>query len=239
VITIALYWAYLIGEEHLTEEQFASIDFGNPALDTEFIIFDPLASSFFQGKYFTMHEKRFLFPHKKLPTMRPETILTYEETTIKIINPPIDLETPVGIFQCIFTGKKSQITRAINFLGKKLNLRFSPCDLDIEQFYSKISKTRMKISPISFTISDLNIDANLIGNLEVFINDNEKFLKNLKAYKPKNQQIKLAIQEVNYQIELQASINGTIIIEQDIENLNLLETIYDIACRSVFTGTVE
>jgi hypothetical protein len=109
---IAIYWGYLSGEEHLTEEQFADIDFGNPAFDTEFIIFDPLSSSYFQGRYFKMYEKKFFFPHRTLPSMRTDTLITYEDTSVKIFDPPSDLEAPVGIFLCLFTGKLNHIEDA-------------------------------------------------------------------------------------------------------------------------------
>lgn len=236
--TIALYWGYLIGEEHLTEEQFASIDFGNPSIDTEFITFDPLASSFFQGKYYTMHERKFAFPHRTLPSMRSETMIVYDNTSIKIIDPPVDLATPVGIFLCFFTGRKTHIRRTINFLGKRINLRFSPCDFDLLNFYIRLSKTRLKITPQSLTLSDLGIDENLSGNLEVLISDNQLYLENLKMYKPKNHKIKITLREVNFQFDVEISANGIISFEQDIVNLNLLETIYDIASRSVYTSTV-
>ncbi|HUT81551.1 MAG TPA: hypothetical protein VMZ29_10150 [Candidatus Bathyarchaeia archaeon] len=236
--TIALYWGYIIGEEHLTEEQFASIDFGNPNIDTEFITFDPLASSFFQGKYYSMHEKRFAFPHRKLPAMRSETMIIYEETSIKIIDPPVDLNTPAGIFLCIFTGSSGYIKRAIDYLGKRINLRFSPCDFDLEQFYNRLSKTRLQTIPISLTISDLAIDQSLKGNLEVFFDREDLFIKNLISFKPKNCQLKLTIKEVNIQIELIVSIDGIIKFESDIVNLNLLETLFDVASRSVYTGSL-
>jgi len=159
--TIALYWGYLVGEEHLTDEQFASIDFGNPSIDTEFITFDPLASSFFQGKYYTMQERKFAFPHRTLPSMRSETMIVYDDTSIKIIDPPIDLETPVGIFLCFYIGRKAHIKKAMDFLGKRINLRFSPCDFDLLELYTRLSKTRLKIIPRSLTLSDLSIDENL------------------------------------------------------------------------------
>ncbi|MBN1329550.1 MAG: hypothetical protein JXA54_08765 [Candidatus Heimdallarchaeota archaeon] len=236
--TIALYWGYIIGEEHLTEEQFASIDFGNPNIDGEFITFDPLASSFFQGKYYSLHEKKFSFPHRKLPAMRSETMIIYDETLIKIIDPPVDLNTPAGIFLCIFVGSTGYIKRAIDFLAKRINLRFSPCDFDLEQFYNKLSKTRLQIIPKSITISDLEIDKSLKGNLEVFFSRDDIFRDSLKLYKPKNCQIKLTLKEVNLQIELTISIEGTIKFESDIVNLNLLETLYEVASRSVFTGSI-
>ncbi|MHA1220585.1 MAG: hypothetical protein ACTSQB_02515 [Candidatus Heimdallarchaeota archaeon] len=236
--TIALYWGYLVGEEHLTEEQFANIDFGNPTIDTEFITFDPLASSFFHGRYFRVTEKRFAFPHRNLPAMRNETMLMYEETLIRIVNPPVDLETPVGIFQCIFKGKRSHIKKTIEFLTKKINLRFSPCDFNLEKFYKKLSKTRLQILPQSMTISDLTIDEALTGNLEVLISDHERFTKSLKLYKPKNHEIKIILKEVNLQIEIIVKANGTIIMESDIDKLNLLETLYDVALRSVYTGSL-
>lgn len=235
---IALYWGYIIGEEHLTDEQFASIDFGNPNLDTEFITFDPLASSFFQGRYYSLLERKFSFPHRKLPAMRTETMIIYDEISIKIIDPPVDLKTPAGIFLCIFTGNSNYIKKAIDFLGKRINLRFSPCEFDLEQFYIRLAKTRLKITPNSLTISDLEIDKSLKGNLEVFFDNEEIFLQNLKYYKPKNQQIKLTVKEVNLQIELTVSLDGRISFESDIVNLNLLETLYDVASRSVYTGTL-
>ncbi|NHJ48483.1 MAG: hypothetical protein FK733_11925 [Asgard group archaeon] len=234
--TIALYWGYLIGEEHLTEEQFASIDFGNPSLDSEFITFDPLASSFFQGKYYTMNERKFAFPHRHIPTMRSETMLVYDDTSIKIINPPVDLETPVGIFLCIFTGQKSHIKKAIDFISNKINLKFSTCDFDLEKFYSRISKTRFKVQPKSLVVSDLSIDSKLSGNLEVFVSDVETFNSNLNSYKPQTTEIKLIVKEVNLLIDLDITIDGCISFSPDIINLNMLETIIDIATRSVYTG---
>ncbi len=236
--TIALYWGYLVGEEHLTEEQFASIDFGNPSIDTEFITFDPLASSFFQGKYYTMHERKFAIPHRTLPSMRSETMIVYEDTSIKIIDPPIDLETPVGIFLCFFIGRETHIKKAKDFLGKRINLRFSPCDFNLLEFYTRLAKTRLKILPRSLTISDLSIDQNLTGNLEVLISDNSLFLENLKMYKAKNHKISLTLREVNFQFDIDILASGTIIFDQDIINLNLLETIYDVASRSVYTGSI-
>jgi hypothetical protein len=236
--TISLYWGYLIGEEHLTEEQFASIDFGNPSLDTEFITFDPLASSFFQGKYYLMTEKRFAFPHRHIPTMRFETMLMYDDTAIRIINPPVELEAPVGILLCIFTGLKSHINKAIEFLGQKLNIRFSACDIDIEKFYSKLSKTRLQIKPKSFVVSNIELDSELSGNLEVFVTDPESFKTNLTTYKPKVTEIKLIAREVRFLFDLGITIDGRISFSPDIVNLNLLETIYDIATRSVYTGEI-
>jgi len=234
--TISLFWGYLVGEEHLTEEQFASIDFGNPSIDTEFITFDPLASSYFQGKYYRMFERKFYFPHRTLPSMRTETMIVYEDTNIKIFDPPSSLKAPSGIFLSIFTGRKSQIKKAIEFLSKKINLRFSPCDIDLEEFYLKLSKTRLQIIPKSLTINDLAIGDTLSGDLEVYVYTQESFLENLKTYKPKNHKIKLQIKEVNFLLDLAVTIDGTISFEQDIVNLNLLETIYDVASRSVFTG---
>ncbi|NHK33000.1 MAG: hypothetical protein FK730_16755 [Asgard group archaeon] len=235
--TIAFYWGYLAGEEHLTNEQFASIDFGNPSLDTEFITFDPLATSFFQGKYYTMYEKKFAFPHRNLPSMRFETMIMYEDTAIKIIDPPVDLETPVGILLCIFTGTKEHIRKTLEFLGKKINLRFSTCEIDLEKFFTRLSKTRLKIQPKSLTVSNLNIDSILSGNLEVFVTDQKKYISNLKSYKPQITELKFIIKEINLQIELEIKIDGTISYNPDIANLNLLDTIYDIASRSVFTGS--
>jgi len=234
--TIGLYWGYLIGEEHLTEEQFARIDFGNPSIDTEFITFDPLASSYFQGKYYLMQERRFFFPHRTLPSMRSENMVVYEDTSIRMIDPPIDLNAPIGIFLCFFTGIKSHIKRTIDFLSKKINIRFSPCDFDLETFYTKLTKTRLKVTPISMTISDLKIDNTLSGDLEVFAQDHDLFRTNMKTYKPKNQRIKLQIKEVNFQSILTATVDGNIAFDKDIVNLNLLETIYDVAARSVYTG---
>lgn len=234
--SISLFWGYLIGEEHLTDEQFASIDFGNPSIDTEFVTFDPLASTFFQGKYYQMSEKKFFFPHRTLPAMRSENMVVYEDTKIKILNPPSDLETPVGIYLCIFSGRASQIKKAISFLGKKINLRFSPCEIDLERFYLKLSKTRLKVIPKTLTINDLALSDSLSGNLEVITHSDEMFLSTLKTYKPKNHQIKLQIQEVNFILDLEVNINGIINFNQDIANLNLLETLYDVASRSVFTG---
>ncbi|NHJ39109.1 MAG: hypothetical protein FK731_03680, partial [Asgard group archaeon] len=235
--TIALYWGYLAGEEHLTNEQFASIDFGNPSLDTEFITFDPLATSFFQGKYYTMYERRFAFPHRNLPSMRFETMVMYEDTSIKIIDPPVDLNTPVGIFLCIFTGIKGQIKKSLEFLGKKINLRFSSCEIDLEKFYKGISKTRLEILPKSMTVSNLSIDKTLSGNLEVFVTNQKQYIENLKSYKPQITELKFILKEVNLQIDVDIKIDGTISFYPDIENLNLMETIYDIASRSVFTGS--
>ena len=236
--TIALYWGYLAGEEHLTNEQFASIDFGNPALDTEFITFDPLATSFFQGKYYTMYEKRFAFPHRNLPSMRFETMVIYEDTSIKIIDPPVDLDSPVGIFLCIFTGTNDHIKKTIEFLGKKINLRFSICEIDLEKFFLRLSKTRLKILPKSLTVSNLSIDNTLSGNLEVFVTDQNQYRNNLKSYKPQITELKFIIKEVNLRIDIEIKIDGTISFYPDIANLNLLETIYDIASRSVFTGSI-
>jgi len=233
---IALFWGYLIGEEHLTEEQLASIDFGNPTLDTEFITFDPLASSYFQGRYFTMTERKLFFPHRKLPTMRTETLVMYDETFLKIIDPPADLATPAGIFQSIFIGKKAHIQKAITFLSKRINLRFSPCDLDLEKFFQKLRKTRLEVFPKSLVISNLQIEDNLSGNLEVFLEEKDQFLKQLKAYKPKVQQIKLLVKEVAFHLPLTVSVDGTIAFEKDIEKLSLLETIIEAAVRSVYTG---
>ena len=233
---IELYWGYLTGEEHLTEEQFADIDFGNPSFDTEFITFDPLASSYFQGKYFRMYEKRFFFPHRSLPSMRSENMLMYEDTSIKIIDPPTDVEAPIGIFICLFKGRPTQIKRAINFLSDKINIRFSPCDFNLEEFYLKLSKTRLKINPISMTISDLRIDELLSGDLEVHILEHETFINNLKTYQPKCQQLKLLVKEVNFQLNLTITIDGKIKYQPEITNLNLIDTIYDVASRSVFTG---
>ncbi|MHA1556916.1 MAG: hypothetical protein ACTSPM_08295 [Candidatus Heimdallarchaeota archaeon] len=234
--TISLFWGYLIGEEHLTEEQFASIDFGDPPIDTEFITFDPLASSYFQGKYYRMKERKFFFPHRTLPAMRSENMVIYEATKIKILDPPTDLETPAGIFLCIFTGKKPQIKRAIDFLSKKINLRFSPCEIDLEQFYLKLSKTRLKVIPQTTTVSDLAISDSLSGNLEVITHTSKTFLFTLKTYKPKIRQIKVQIKEVSFLLDLEINLDGSINISQDIDNLNLLETVYDVASRSVFTG---
>ena len=236
--SISLYWGYLVGEEHLTNEQFASIDFGNPALDTEFITFDPLASSFFQGKFYHMIEQRFAFPHRTLPSMRAETMLIYEDTSIKIFDPPADLEAPAGILLCIFTGKPNHIKKTINYLGERINLRFSPCDIDLEKFYLMLNKTRLKIFPQTLSISDLRIDDTLVGDLEVHIKDHDVFLQNLKAYKPKNNQIKLMLKEVNFQADFTVKQNGSIIFETDIINLNLFETIFDVASRCVYTGNV-
>ncbi|MGC9780600.1 MAG: hypothetical protein HZR80_15260 [Candidatus Heimdallarchaeota archaeon] len=236
--TIALFWGYLVGEEHLTKEQFASIDFGNPTIDTEFIAFDPLATSFFQGKYYIMYEKKFAFPHRNLPSMRTETMIVYDDTSIKIINPPVDLEPPVGILLCYFTGKKTHIKKAIDFLSKKINLRFIPCDLDLEDFYQRISKTRHKVSPISMTVSDLSIDETLSGNLEIFVRNHDVFQNNLKSYKPRNQEIKLIIREVNLQLTVTVSANGVISFDQDVTNLNMLKTIYDIVSRCVYTSSL-
>lgn len=234
--TISLFWGYLIGEEHLTEEQFASIDFGDPSIDTEFITFDPLASSYFQGKYYRMKERKFFFPHRTLPAMRSENMVVYEAIKIKILDPPTDLETPAGIFLCIFTGKTHQIKRAIDFLSKKINLRFSPCEIDLERFFLKLSKTRLKVIPKTITVSDLAISEYLSGNLEVITHTDKIFLFTLKTYKPKSQQIKVQIKEVNLIIDLEVNLDGSINISQDIDNLNLLETLYDVASRSVFTG---
>ncbi len=234
--TISLFWGYLIGEEHLTEEQFASIDFGDPSIDTEFITFDPLASSYFQGKYYRMKERKFFFPHRTLPAMRSENMVIYEASKIKILDPPTDLETPAGIFLCIFTGKTPQIKRAIDFLSKKINLRFSPCEIDLEQFYLKLSKTRLKVIPQTITVSDLAISDYLSGNLEVITHTDKTFLFTLKTYKPKIRQIKIQIKEVSFLLDLEINLNGSINISQDIDNLNLLETVNDVASRSVFTG---
>ncbi|MFW9923748.1 MAG: hypothetical protein ACFFDW_10730 [Candidatus Thorarchaeota archaeon] len=234
--TLGLYWGYLIGEEHITEEQFAQIDFGNPNFDTEFILFDPLASSYFQGKYFRLSEKKFYFPHRTLPSMKAENMIVYEETNIKIIDPPVDLEAPVGIFLCFFIGKSSLVKKAIEFLGSKINIRFSPCDLDLEKFYTKLSKTRFEIIPKSITIGDIPIDEFSAGNLEVLVSDDQHFKRNMKTYKPKVQKIKLQLKEVNFQFEIEASINSSINIDKEIENLNLLETLYDVASRSVYSG---
>lgn len=234
--TLSLFWGYLIGEEHLTEEQFASIDFGDPSIDTEFITFDPLASSYFQGKYFQLHERKFFFPHRTLPSMRSENMVVYEYTKVKILDPPSDLETPASIFLCMFTGRISQIKKAIGFLSKKINLRFSPCEIDLEKFYLKLSKTRLKVIPQSLVINDLAISDNLSGNLEVIIPNHETFLSTLKTYKAKNHQIKLQVREVNFLLNLEVNIDGSINFNQDIANLNLIETLYDVASRSVFTG---
>ena len=76
-------------------------------------------------------------------------MIVYEDTNIKIFDPPSSLKTPSGIFLSIFTGRKSQIKKAIEFLSNKINLRFSPCDIDLEEFYLKLSKTRLKIIPKS------------------------------------------------------------------------------------------
>lgn len=236
--TINLYWGYLIGEEHLTDEQFAKIDFGNPSIDTEFITFDPLASSFFQGKYYFMRERKFAFPHRNLPSMRYETIIIYDETQIKIMDPPVDLNTPVGIFICIFIGEDYQIKKAKEFLGKRINLRFSPCDFDLELFYKKLSRTRVKIKPKSLVVSELAIDDKLNGNLEVIIQDEVSFLQNLKTYKPKNKQIKITIKEVQYEIDLIINLNGIIELDRNIDNLSVLDTIIDTAVRSVYTGSL-
>ena len=235
--TISLFWGYLIGEEHLTDEQFASIDFGNPSIDTEFITFDPLASSYFQGKYYRMHEKKFYFPHRTLPSMRSETMIVYEDTNIKIVDPPTNLTTPSGIYLCIITGKKSQTKKAIDFLSNKINLKFSPCEIDLEQFYTRLAKTRLKVTPQSLTINSLALTEQLTGDLEVTALDHETFLTNLKTYKPKNYRIKMQIKEVNFLLNLVVNIEGTIDFDQDIVNLNLLDTIFDVAIRSVFTGT--
>ena len=234
--TIGLYWGYLIGEEHLTEEQFAQIDFGNPSIDTEFITFDPLASSYFQGKYYIMFERKLYFPHRTLPSMRSENMIIYEDTNIRIIDPPVDLNTPVGLFLCLFVGKRDHIKRAIDYLSGKINIRFSPCDLDLQGFYKKLSKTRLEISPISITISDLKLDESLKGNLKVFVKNPEMFSKNLTTYKPKTQQIEFQIKEVNFQVKIEANVDGKIDLDKDIANLNLLETIFDAATRSVYTG---
>ncbi len=234
--SISLFWGYLIGEEHLTEEQFASIDFGDPSIDTEFITFDPLASSYFQGKYYQMTEKKFFFPHRTLPAMRSENMVIYQDTKIKILDPPTDLETPTGIYLCIFTGKSSHIKKAIDYLSKKINLRFSPCEIDLEKFYLKLSKTRLEVIAKTLTINNLTISEFLSGDLEVIIHNNETFLSTLKTYKPKNHQIKLQIKEVSFLLDLEVNIDGKINFNQDIANLNLLETIYDVASRSVFTG---
>ena len=231
---ITIYWGYLVGEEHLAEEQFARIDFGNPQLDNEFITFDPLASSFFQGKFYSLREKKYPFPHRKLPSMRTETLVMYDEISIKIIDPPIDLETPVGIFQCIFSGEETQIKKAIEFLSEKINLRFSPCEFNLEKLYQK---TRLIVTPKSLTISDLRIDNKLSGNLEVFPDSKYKFSEYLKLYKPKIQQLKIIVQEVNMQITLSLHSNGVIKSDTDILKLNLKETIFDAAIRSVFTGS--
>jgi len=236
--SISLYWGYLIGEEHLTNEQFASIDFGNPALDTEFITFDPLASSFFQGKFYTMTERKFAFPHRTLPSMRAETMIIYDDTLIKIINPPTDLDAPAGILLCIFTGEPNHIKKAMNYVGDRINLRFSPCNFDLEKIYQMLHKTRLKVFPKTLSINDLRIDDKLAGDLEVHIKDHDIFLENLKTYKPKNNQIKLTIKEMSFQADVTIGLNGTIVFEVDIINLNLLETIYDIASRCVYTGIV-
>ncbi|MCF2143633.1 MAG: hypothetical protein K9W42_08035 [Candidatus Heimdallarchaeota archaeon] len=233
---IALYWGYLIGEEHLTDEQIANIDFGNPSLDTEFITFDPLASSYFQGRYFTMVERKLFFPHRKLPAMRTETLVMYDETFVKIFDPPAVLATPAGIYQAVFIGKKEQINKAITFLSKRINLRFSPCDLDVEKFFLKLRKTRLEVFPKSLVISNLQLNETLSGNLEVFLEDPELFLKQLKAYKPKVQQIKLLIKEVAFHLPLIVAINGTISYEKNIDKLSLLDTITEVAIRSVYTG---
>ena len=234
--TISLFWGYLVGEEHLTDEQFASIDFGDPSIDTEFITFDPLASSYFQGKYYRMTEKRFFFPHRTLPSMRSENMVIYEAIKIKILDPPTDLETPAGIYLCLFAGKPSQIKKAIDFLSKKINLRFSPCEMDLEKFYLKLSKTRLKVIPKTLTVNDLALSDYLAGNLEVITHNDIMFLFTLKTYKPKSHQIKLQIKEVNFVLDLEVNIDGKINFNQDIDNLNLLETVYDVASRSVFTG---
>ena len=105
-------------------------------------------------------------------------------------------------------------------------------------FYIRLSKTRLKIIPQSLTLSDLGIDENLSGNLEVLISDNQLYLDNLKMYKTKNHKINITLREVNFQFDIEISANGVISFEQDIINLNLLETIYDIASRSVYTSTV-
>jgi hypothetical protein len=236
--SISLFWGYLIGEEHLTNEQFARIDFGNPALDTEFITFDPLASSFFQGKFYTMTERRFAFPHRTLPSMRAETMIIYEDTSIKIINPPTDLNVPAGILLCIFTGKSNHIKRAMNFVGERINLKFSPCNIDLMKIYQMLCKTRLKVFPQTLSINDLRIDDTLAGDLEVHIKDHDIFLENLKTYKPKINLIKLIIKEVSFQTGVTIYLNGTIVFDLDIVNLNLLETIYDVASRCVYTGNI-
>lgn len=235
--TLALFWGYLKGEEHLMDEQLAQIDFGNPSFDTEFIIFDPLASSYFQGKFYQMKEQVFYFPHRNLPSMKMENMVTYESTNIKIIDPPAELETPIGIFLCLFMGKQIQIKKAIDFLGEKIELRFSPCDFDLETFYKRLTKTRFEVIPISLLISDLKIDEHLTGNLEVFVKKKETFEANLKTYKPKNQSIKLLVKEVNLQLEIEVKIDGTITFNKIGTNLGILDTIYDVASRSVYTGT--
>ena len=236
--SISLYWGYLIGEEHLTNEQFASIDFGNPQLDTEFITFDPLASSFFQGKFYTMTERKFAFPHRTLPSMRGETMLVYDDTSIKLFDPPADLEAPAGILLGIFTGKPNHIKKAMSYLGERINLRFSPCNFDLEKLYRMLHKTRLKVYPKTLSICDLRIDDTLAGDLEVHIKDHEVFLENLQTYKPKNNQIKLTIKEVSFQADVTIQQSGVIVFDVDIINLNLLETIYDAASRCVYTGNV-
>lgn len=234
--TLAVFWGYLTGEEHLTEEQFAQIDFGNPAIDTEFITFDPLASSFFEGRYFRMIEKRLFFPHRALPSMRTETMILYENTSIKIFDPPAELEVPVGILLCLFWGKPHHIELAIQFLETKLNLKFAPADIELDQFYNKLSKTRIKIFPKSITISNLELEEDLFGNLEVIIKDEENFLKNLQKYKPKVSNISFLVKEVNVHLEIEASIDGRVNFNQDVDNLNLQKTFNEAVSRSLYTG---
>lgn len=236
--TLNLYWGYLIGEEHLTEEQFAQIEFGDPNFDTEFITFDPLASTYFQGKYYKMHERKFYFPHRTLPSMKTENMVVYEDTHIKISDPPADLGTPPGILLCFLLGNSNYINHALNFLEEKLNLKFSPCEFDFEVFLKKLGKTRLEVSPQSLTISDLRIDENLSGNLEVITHDKTQFHATLKTYKPKVRRIKVVLKEVNFQIRMKIKIDGSISFDRDIINLNLQDTIYDTASRSVYTGNI-
>ena len=99
-----------------------------------------------------------------------------------------------------------------------------------------MSKTRLKVIPQTITVSDLAINDNLSGNLEVITHTDKTFLFTLKTYKPKSRQIKVQVKEVNFLLNLEVNLDGNVNFSQDIDNLNLLETLYDVASRSVFTG---
>ncbi|MEA2070039.1 MAG: hypothetical protein U9O98_01975 [Asgard group archaeon] len=234
--TIAIYWGYISGDEHLTEEQFADIDFGTPSIDTEFIIFDPLASSFFQGTYFKMYEKKLQFPHRNLPSMRSETMLVYEGTKIKIIDPPVELETPVGVLLCLFIGEKQEIQNAISFLGQKINLKFSPCELNLQKLFAKFAKTRFQIFPISLQIGNLHLKENLVGDLEVYLKEKKDFIKKMQEYSTRITSIRFQIKEVSFYLTIKAERNGLVEFDKNITNLNLKNTIYELLTLSVSTS---
>jgi hypothetical protein len=234
--TLNAFWGYHTGEEHITEEQFAQIDFGNPSIDEEFITFDPLASSYFQGKYYRLVEKKIAVPHRTLPSMTSQTLILYEETDIKISDPLVELDVPVGILLCLIYGEQKNVSKAIDFLERKINLRLTPCDIDFKKFIKIINKTRLKFIPHSLTISDLRLEDGITGDLKVYTNDNEMFLDHLEKYHAKIASITFDIHEINLYINATLSIYGQIKLNKDIYDFNIMQTLSNVLSRSVTTG---